>query len=247
MKPRIAVSLSFEAPDPNRHLFKGKPLQYIEQEMVLSVFEAEGIPLLVPFWGPNLSVKFSEVLEGFHGLLLTGGVDISPESYGEKPLHEDWEGDIERDRYEIGLIREAIRLGLPILGVCRGCQLINVALEGDLYQDLDTDIPQGLKHRDQEVYDQLLHPIELESRSLLGELGGLGGGSSVEVNSIHHQAIKNVGVGLRVVARAPDGVVEAVEVDRGFLLGVQWHPEWLPQEHPLGRKVFKSFIKACSP
>ncbi len=244
MNPRIAVSLSFEAPDPNRRLFKGKPLQYIEQGMVHAVFKAEGVPLLIPFWGEgDDATNFSEALNGFDGLLLTGGVDIAPASYGEKAKQKEWEGDLKRDQYELGLFREALRHDLPVLGVCRGFQLMNVALGGSLYQDLPTEYLGSKTHRDQDLYDQLFHSIQLERGSLLRELEGK---STAVVNSVHHQGLKELGEGLKIVARAPDGVVEAVEGDGGFLVGVQWHPEWLPQESKLGGKVFEAFIQACA-
>ncbi len=243
MNPRIAVSLSFEAPDPNRHLFKGKSLQYIEQEMVHAVFRAHGTPFLIPFWGGGDNVAtFSESLRGLDGLLLTGGGDIAPESYGESARHRDWEGDLQRDQYEIGLLREALRLKLPVLGVCRGCQLINVALGGSLYQDLPTEFSGSQPHRDQELYDKLSHPIEIDPDSLLG---GIQGGMAGVVNSVHHQGLKKLGDGLTAVARAPDGVIEAVEGEGRFLMGVQWHPEWLPKGSRLGGQVFEAFIQAC--
>ncbi|HHI81193.1 MAG TPA: gamma-glutamyl-gamma-aminobutyrate hydrolase family protein [Planctomycetes bacterium] len=246
MKPRIAVSVSFEAPDPNRHLFKGKPLQYIEQGIVHSVYAAEGIPLLVPYWGGMPEGKnCEELLNGFQGLLLTGGLDISPRSYGQQANATEWEGDPERDQYEIDLFREAHRRGLPVLGICRGCQLMNVALGGSLYQDLPSEKPETLPHRDQELYDRLMHPIVLEPEGILGRALGRDECSWIEVNSVHHQAVRGVGEGLRVTAKAQDGVIEALEGEEGYLLGVQWHPEWLPPDHLLGRRVFETFIQAC--
>lgn len=245
MKPRIAVSLSLEAPSQTRHLFKGKALQYIEQEIVSSVFRAGGSPLLIPFWEDCEGAEpYSELLESFDGLLLTGGVDISPESYGEKAEKKEWEGDPRRDRYEMGLFQEAQRREMPILGVCRGCQLINVAMGGSLYQDLSSKGSGGIQHRNQELYDSLTHQVSLKANSLLADLQGA---TVARVNSVHHQGIKELGKGLIPIAQAPDGVIEGVEgVNSGFLLGVQWHPEWLPRESKLGSQIFDLFVSACS-
>ena len=140
---------------------------------------------------------------------------------------------------------------MPILGICRGAQILNVALGGSLYQDINTQVPGSLVHRDWEPYDALSHPVSLEARSWISAV--YGGAESIEANSVHHQAAKDIAPGFRVTARAPDGVVEAIEQIEGkiWMAGVQWHPEWLDpanvsqtQRTP-GDRIFRAFVEVC--
>jgi putative glutamine amidotransferase len=175
--------------------------------------------------------------------VLQGGSDLAPESYGEAPLQAQWGGDRVRDRYELALVEEFRAQGKPVLGICRGAQLVNVAFGGSLYQDLPTQLTGAASHRDWDVYDQNFHDLELE--------GGLvalnGGGTRARVNSVHHQGLKTLGRGLTVEARSrQDGLVEAVRADSGpYLLAVQWHPEFQdPSDASLfnGRSLLKEFL-----
>jgi gamma-glutamyl-gamma-aminobutyrate hydrolase PuuD len=179
---------------------------------------------------PSVSVRhYVDLLDG---LVLQGGIDVSPLSYGEEPLDPAWAGDRVRDLYELDLFWEFVNQGKPVLGVCRGAQLINVAMGGTLYQDLPTQRPQGLRHYCQERYDRHHHGIAFEAGGSLGELYAGCRGSLI--SSIHHQAVKDLGAGLRVEARAPeDGLIEAVRWEGAkFVLGVQWHPEFHDPSHP---------------
>lgn len=240
-RPRIAVSLSLEGPREDRDLFKGKRLQYLEEEMILAVGVAGGLPLILP--DLRSEVLSAELLEGMDGLLLTGGSDLSPESYGEAPRDPSWEGDRRRDLYELALVHAARERGLPILGICRGCQLLNVAFGGTLWQDISTECEGALLHRDPVSYDQKSHALEVDPDSRLAEMLGAG---PHEVNSVHHQGLKQLGAGLRVLARAPDGIVEAIEATSGYALGIQWHPEWLtPASAGEVSPIFADFIAAC--
>ncbi|PIE24629.1 MAG: peptidase C26 [Planctomycetota bacterium] len=223
-------------------MFRGKWLQYVEQSMLQAVARAGAVPLILPgglaaAGGGDPSL---EALEICHGLLLTGGQDLAPSSYGERELRPEWAGDPERDAYELGLLAQARQLGLPVLGVCRGCQLLAVGSGGRLYQDIQEQLPGALLHRSQELYDRLEHGIERVPGTGLAQIFGeeLRG----EVNSVHHQAIRDPGE-LRVAARAPDAVIEAVENtgDR-FELGVQWHPEWWSKGP---EPVFAAFVAAA--
>ncbi|MFQ5506699.1 MAG: gamma-glutamyl-gamma-aminobutyrate hydrolase family protein [Planctomycetota bacterium] len=238
-RANIAVSLSTEEPDDGRELFKGKWLQYCEQEILHALAEAGGQPVLLPdLRDEELIVRGLELCDG---LLLTGGSDVSPMVYGEEPLREVWRGDHARDLYELALVHEALREGLPVLGVCRGCQLLNVAFGGTLFQDIAAQVEGSLCHRDAVRYDAMRHEIEISEPSALARILGSG---KREVNSVHHQAIKDLGKGLRAVAFASDGMIEAVEAEEGFILGIQWHPEWLPGARGLD-EVFEAFVASC--
>ena len=174
------------------------------------------------------SIRLSDYAEYLDGLILQGGADINPQSYGEEASHPDWVGDRVRDAYEMELLHEFMEAGKAVLGICRGAQLINVALGGTLYQDIATQIATAGAHLHPD-YDRHSHAIEWTSDSELAKLyPGIGGGRVV---SIHHQAIKALGRDLRVEARgSDDGLIEAIRLQSGrpYVLGVQWHPEFHP-------------------
>ncbi len=223
MRPRIAVSVSLEKPDPERGLFKNKPLQYLEETMLLSLVAAGGLPFLVPDLKDE---RFAgELLEGFDGLVLSGGTDVAPSTYGQTPQRAEWAGDAARDAYELALLHAAVAGKLPILGICRGCQLINVGFGGTLWQDLASQVDGACVHRDPVAYDGNEHGLEVHGGSILADVFGAG---PRVVNSVHHQAVCDVGSGLRTAAVADDGTIEAVEsfAPGSFVVGVQWHPEW---------------------
>ena len=161
------------------------------------------------------------------GLLLTGGVDVDPVVYGEIERHPSVEIDVERDGYELELARIALGRDLPVLAICRGAQVLNVAAGGTLIQDLPSHQPTALQHQQAEAKDQTSHEIEVLGGTCLSMLLGGGDGSrNVGVNSRHHQSVKDPAPGFVVSATAPDGVVEAIERPASrFCLGVQWHPE----------------------
>lgn len=190
---------------------------------IKAVERAGGIPLLLPCTRrPEL---IADLLQQVDALILTGGEDLHPLLYGEEPLQQLEEVDSSRDVYDLLLLHVALKRGMPILGICRGEQLCNVGMGGTLYQDLPSQQPQSLMHRQSIPASVGAHTITIEPDSYLYRL--LGQRTAV-VNSFHHQAIKEVAPGLKVSARAADGVVEAVE---GFptynLLAVQFHPEHL--------------------
>lgn len=221
---RIGISPCFFHPDPERNVFKGKTLLYFEQSLVKWVQRGGALPVLVPTESGPVAVE--EIAAELDGLVLQGGADMSPGSYGEEPLRPEWAGDPIRDAYEIALLRACVALGKPVLGVCRGLQVINVAYGGSLWQDIATMHPLGKVHRDREVYDQLFHEISIERGSWLGETFGCDSG---RINSVHHQGIRVLGKGLVAEAHATDdGIIEAVRATGGgtFVAGVQWHPEF---------------------
>ena len=189
---------------------------------------AEGaLPVLLPrasgaLWAHDLVEGL-----GIDGLLLQGGADMAPESYGETAMRPEWSGDRARDVYEMELIDLCLKADKPVLGVCRGAQVLNVALGGTLWQDIATQHPRGRVHRDWDVYDRHAHDVEIEAGSLLSDwYDGARGG---RINSVHHQGVRDLGRDLVVEARSvPDGLVEAVRLTAGpFAYGVQWHPEFL--------------------
>jgi putative glutamine amidotransferase len=197
---------------------------------------------------PAMSVK--EALGGIDGLILTGGDDVSPARYGEAP-HSTVVEDPARDVFEIALIADVRPRGLPLLAICRGIQVLNVAAGGSLIQDIPSQVNGALNHNlsvpPHQPYD-LAHEIWIEKDSLLATLMGerLVGSDTCEVNSRHHQAVKNVAAGFRVTATAPDGVIEAIEDPSArFCLGVQWHPEnfWRTGEF---RSLYEGFLEASS-
>jgi putative glutamine amidotransferase len=227
---KIGISACFFHPDPKRATFGKKTLLYYEQSMAHWVLKHGAYPILLPTISPYADV--SKILDFVDGLILHGGADMAPSSYGETPLDPRWSGDAVRDQYEIALYREARRRGLPVLGICRGLQVINVAEGGSLYQDIPTQKPGSLKHRDAEIYDELFHQVQIEAGTCLA---GVYGATRGTVNTVHHQAIKTLAPTLVAEAFCPnDEIIEAVRLKqttwqgakKDFVLGVQWHPEY---------------------
>jgi putative glutamine amidotransferase len=199
----------------------------------------------------DASMPITEALAGVDGLLFTGGGDIAPARYGEAAIEQVEEVDPARDEFEIELIAAAKKRDLPILAICRGIQVLNVAAGGTLVQDIPTQVTGALNHclsvPPHQSYE-LAHEVWVEKDSLLAKLMGerLVGSDTCDVNSRHHQAVKTVGAGYRVSATAPDGVIEAIENPSArFCLGVQWHPEnfWRTGEF---RALYEGFLEASS-
>ena len=226
---RVGISANFFHADPQRPVFRHKTLQYLEERMALALWHAGAVPLLLPDLKHEQGL--SAMIDAVDGLVLAGGADVSPTSYGETPLRDTWRGDAVRDAYECELVRIARARGVPVLGVCRGIQLLNVALGGTLWQDIATQIPGASVHLHDD-YDRHSHDIVWNEDSSLARLypeqrrGG--------TISIHHQAIKALGRGLRVEAHgADDEVIEAIRFEgRNYVFGVQWHPEFHPPGAP---------------
>lgn len=192
------------------------------------LLEAGVLAYVIPFAPEEVSVDTSleELVAGLDGIVLQGGVDVSPETYGEAEMVERWPGDAVRDVYEIELVRACLALDRPLLGICRGHQILNVARGGTLFQDIPTQVDEPLEHVDRELYENNVHPVRLVEGTRLSEI--YGGRTEAMVNSVHHQAIRQLGEDLVVEARAPDGVIEAVRLDSPdrYAAGVQWHPEF---------------------
>ncbi|AMO23149.1 hypothetical protein GCM10027034_43940 [Ramlibacter solisilvae] len=228
---KIGISACFMHADPTRALFTGKTLQYVEQSIAHWVMSTGALAVMIP--SPSGATRRGDVTldhyaQWLDGLVLHGGADVSPLSYGEQPLQERWAGDKIRDEYEIDLVAAFERQGKPVFGVCRGLQLVNVAYGGTLYQDIATQLPEALPHRDASVYDRNFHTVDIVAGTRLAQLYPQD--ARVKVNSIHHQAIKRLAEGFEVEALShEDGLIEAIRrADRGkpYLAAVQWHPEF---------------------
>ena len=236
MKERLKIGISacFLHPDPTRTVFAKKTLQYIEQSMAHWVMSTGALPVMIPSPVGDTTqseVHFDDYARWLDGLVLHGGADVWPGSYGETPLQERWSGDRIRDEYEIALIKAFVAAGKPVFGVCRGLQLINVAFGGTLLQDIGTQRPDALVHRDADIYDHNFHQLEVVPKTRLEAL--LKGTKNCKINSIHHQGIKDLAPGFIVEGRCPeDGMIEAIRHDGPtYVAAVQWHPEFHRPEH----------------
>ncbi|KFN48263.1 gamma-glutamyl-gamma-aminobutyrate hydrolase family protein [Arenimonas composti] len=209
--------------------FRGKTLEFLENSVPHWLLGLGALPVMVPtveIEGPYrpATATVGDYARQLDALILQGGSDIHPQFYGEPIRHARGRIDPRRDRFELDLLAAFVEAGKPVLGICRGLQLINVAYGGNLYQDLHEDAATSSAHHVQDLYDEHLHPIEFAAG---GWLRGVYGNDGGIVNSIHHQGVRELGRGLRIEARADDGVVEAVRAEGdGFVLGVQWHPEF---------------------
>jgi len=234
---KIGISACFFHEDPQRPVFKGMTLQYIEQNVAHWLMQREVLAFMVPSpegrtRRPGSRATVAAYAEELDGLVLMGGSDVCPESYGERALRPEWNGDRIRDDYEIALLRAFMELHKPVLGVCRGAQVINVAMGGTLYQDLATQVPAALNHRNWSIYEENCHATSLVPGTALADL--YPGTGLVKTNSIHHQAVKDVGRDLVVEAWSePDHVVEAIRyTGAGYVFAVQWHPEFHAPDDP---------------
>jgi putative glutamine amidotransferase len=228
---KIGISACFFHPDPQRAVFKGKTLQYVEQEMAHWVMQKDAMALMIPSpegdsRRPGSRVGVADYARELDGLVLMGGSDVAPESYGEAPLRPAWAGDKIRDDYEIALYRAFVAKGKPVLGVCRGAQVINVAQGGTLYQDIALQVTGALNHRSWDIYDRNAHATAFVEGSGIARL--YPGVTLTKTNSVHHQAVKDLGRELVVEAWSePDHVVEAIRwTGPSYVFAVQWHPEF---------------------
>ena len=230
---RIGVSPRIFHPQPDAKGLHSKTLQYLEQSVAYWVMSRNVLVFMVPTVDKEgllhrSNIRVADYARALDGLVLQGGADVSPSTYGEEPLAPQWAGDRLRDVYEIELVHEFVEAGKPVLGICRGAQLINVAFGGTLYQDIRTQLAESNVHVT-DAYERHRHEIRFEPGSGLARL--YRGVQRPTVSSIHHQSIKALGRGLRVEAWSePDGVVEAIRANgKGYVFAVQWHPEF---HHP---------------
>ena len=235
-------------PDPKRADFRGKTLTYLERDLSRYISRPGVFPLLIPDLVPEELVGF---LDNLDGLVLAGGADVAPETYDEKPIGK-WKGDAYRDQYELSILDYMLERGKPVFGICRGMQLMNVYFGGSLYQDIDTQMRESSgKHRNEPLYDQHNHEIELVEGTMLARLHE--DDPNRRINTLHHQAIKELGEDLTVWARSPeDGMIEAFgwdEAAEGKVFGVQWHPEFfIHSKKPLldPDRVYVRWLAHCA-
>jgi putative glutamine amidotransferase len=219
----------------------------MNQRYLVALAAAGAAPSLIPLFDDQPDT-LRALYDRLDGVFVAGGVDVDPASYGAAPHPRLGRIDPPRDRVELRLVEWAMAEGKPVLGVCRGVQVLNVAAGGTLFQDCATQIPGAIKHdylpTEGWARDYLAHQVELSGGSRLHAIFGQG---TTRVNSMHHQAVQRIGAGLVPTAHAPDGVVEALErPDHPFLLGVQWHAEMLIDRDPGGRRLFTDFVAAAT-
>lgn len=231
MKPVIGINCDYEV--------KGKrPYSFLYRNYSEAIIAAGGVPVLLPVIREKGDAELC--VQRIDGLLLSGGDDIPPQRYGEERhektvcIHQD------KDISDFALLQAAMQTKKPVLAICYGIQLINVALGGTLIQDIPSECITAIVHKDLHN-KQYTHPVTIKKESFLYKIVGTG---TLEANSTHHQAIKSLGKGLLDTAHTPDGIIEAIEhEDYPFLVGVQWHPECLI-DTPYHAALFKAFIHA---
>lgn len=253
--PAIKIGLSARLlyPDPRRIFLPTKSVQYLEQSVANWVMSAEVLSFMIPaisMASPHFpkSIGIKEYAMALDGLVMQGGADVSPETYGETAINPEWQGDRVRDLYEIELFNEFVKQGKPVLGICRGCQLINVALGGTLFQDIATQVSTEIEHWCSKRYENNFHDVRiLPGSTMAGLYPGL---EKARINTIHHQSIKALGRDLVVEAVSEvDGIVESVRwKGPSYVRGVQWHPEFMDPNNPVlldGKPILQEFISAC--
>lgn len=234
--PLIGVTTSVTVgKDPER--------AYVNSAYLAAIQTAGGLPLPIP---PQLDARArDEILARCDGYLLTGGGDLDPATFNEPPHPTLFEVAPARDRLEIALVGFALKTRKPLLAVCRGIQVLNVALGGSLFQDVASDPGTDIQHQQGKPRDEPTHPVKVVAGSRLAQVLGT---TDLLVNSMHHQAVKAVGRGVVPVAFAPDTLIEGIELedyDR-FVLGVQWHPEELTERDPSARRLFSALVDAAA-
>jgi putative glutamine amidotransferase len=239
-KPLIGVTPGLAGPSENREFARASDVLYCGVDYVNRIAEAGGVPVLLTLTeDPDAIHRMVDVMDG---LLLTGGEDVDPELYGQEPLMPGMIALAERDRFELELLKQFLVTEKPVLAICRGHQVLNVALGGTLIQDIPS--VNGVVHHSQSTPPPATtHHVELREDSLAAHVLGT---TSVNVNSYHHQAVDHVAPSLRVTGRSEEGFVEALEHNKlPYVMGVQWHPERLCVDGSNQHLLFESFVDAC--
>ena len=231
MTPVIALTCNH---DP------GNGLISLSRNYTRAVDAAGGLPVMLDVTGDEQKLK--DILLLADALVLTGGGDVDPFFIGEEPLPGCGDIDPERDRFEISLTRLLLSAGLPVLGICRGMQVLNIAAGGDIHQDISSQQEDSIKHAQQAPRWHPTHHIKVAEGTVLAQITG---GGNIRVNSFHHQAVRNIAPGFMVSAISADGVVEAIEnPGLPFALGVQFHPETMWERDRLFLLLFDALVKA---
>lgn len=223
--------------DTDNHDIKMRPTY-------LKALKAAGaIPVVMPLEASEEDLK--QLAEEFDGFIFTGGPDVHPFLFGEETQAHCGNVSYERDQMELSLLPLILELGKPVLGICRGIQILNIALGGNIWQDIPSQVKQDfpIAHSQPFRYNMPSHTVTLTEGSLLSKLAGE---KTLKVNSMHHQAVKDVAPGLTATAYSPDQLVEGVEMPGyPFFLGVQWHPEYLWEKDEMAFRLFQNFVDAC--
>lgn len=233
---KIGVSARIFHPQEGAKGLPSKTLQYLEESIAHWVMSRDVMVFMIPSVNTNglihpSNIRLRDYAKHLDGLVLQGGADVAPESYSQTATRSEWNGDRARDMYELELLHEFIEAGKPLLGICRGCQLLNVAFGGTLFQDIATDVPGAIAHVN-DLYDQNSHDLHFATDSTLAKL--FPQNAKLKVNSIHHQAIQTLGRDITVEAMSgTDNIVEAIRYKKSkFAVGLQWHPEFHTQSRP---------------
>lgn len=237
MKKVIGITSSQSHDRPNKVLLL--PKLYAQ-----AVENAGGIPLLLPIIDRDKELM-AEMLDRIDGLMLSGGVDVDPLLFGEEPHDKMGRIDPERDFFDLELAKMALDKDIPVLGICRGCQVLNIAAGGSIIQDIPSHYGQEKVHKHSQEAPRWYptHSIKIMKETILEDIFGT---NDLKINSFHHQSVKEAGPDFIISGRAKDGVVEAIESTRHkYAVGVQWHPELMWKKNPIFTKLFESLIKAC--
>jgi putative glutamine amidotransferase len=240
MKPIIGVTPDFNAGD--RKEWGGRePTYFLRARYIRAIEELGGIPLVLPLLADRATRR--HILHTLDGLLLTGsGPDLPPSLYGERQRYPFKVVSERRASFELDIVHLAKQADIPLLGICGGMQTMNVACGGSLFQDISSQIKKPLQHRQRIPATNLSHAVTIAPGSLLRRIVR---SLSMRVNSSHHQSVNAVAPSLIASAQASDGIVEAIESPaHRFFLGIQWHPEFLFDRHPLHRRLFEAFLRA---
>lgn len=236
--PIIGISATLIAVESGQ--FMGLERVALGEGYIQAIQLSGGIPIILPILKDRAFIR--QQMQFIDGLILSGGYDVSPLLYGEEPNKNLGALCLDRDHYELHLLEIARDLHKPILGICRGLQLINVAFGGTLYQDLESGFPHALQHDQKSKPEEATHTVTLTACTKLQQVMQE---NVILTNSFHHQAIKDLAPGIMVNAYAKDGIIEGIESkEDAFVLGVQWHPELMLSKHPKMLKLFRAFIEA---
>ena len=246
---RIGLSASIMHQDKTRIICNGRPLYFIEHSLSDYVMKKDVVAFMLPP-PKNFDCSIKKLVSSVDGVILHGGVDMSPNSYGETAIKPEWQGDLIRDNYELALLESCLQQNKPVLGICRGAQLINVFFKGTIHQDIQYCVKNSLVHRDATLFEKNHHEVKLVKGSRLQKIYNTEKG---KINSVHHQAIKTLGNNLIIEAYSlKDNIIEAIRLKQThdldpYCFGIQWHPEFqtkMDQELLNPNYILNDFINA---
>lgn len=232
INPIIGITCGHEWEDTERY--------YVNEAYIRNIVNAGGVPILIPYME---SAKLEIILDSIDGLLVPGGVDIDAKLFNQELHPESGKIDPLWDQLDLTMIKGSLVRELPILAICRGCQILNVVCGGTLIQDIASYIKRPVKHEQQAPKWYATHEIKLTKDTLLAEIFAV---EQLRVNSFHHQSVAELAPGFCCSAVASDGVIEAIEsTEHKFVIGVQWHPELMVEYYPAFGNLFKQFVNAA--